>query len=554
MSIIQKSANKKFTHSRKVVGIHPIIQFFIEKLNIHQMLNTYFPQDTRLALSFEKAIGVLVHNILGASSPMYEIADWCQLFDEECLGLEKSENKHICDDRIGRSLDQFYQGRHKDFFFQLALRSIKIFKLKPFSVHQDTTTITLSGKYDSWRAMELATYGHSKDHRPDLKQLVLGLTVSGDGAVPLCHRVYSGNQTDDTLHIQNFKRVQKLLDNSDFIYVADSKLATASNLQNLEAFGGKFISIMPRTWGEDNEFRGDVKSEKISWQGLIKKKDENQKEESYYLASGEHKAKGFTLLWFKSSSKKILDAQSRTDRLQRTCDELGSLSLKLNKRDLRERSKIEAKIQKILGHNNCTEFIEYHIESTRDYQKNYRAPGRPSAQSKSQLEWNNIFTINFKVDEEKVKTDELCDGVFPLITNVKDKSPNEILELYKYQPFLEKRHSQLKTWQRITPVLLKKDTRVVAYIHMHVVALTISTLIERAIRQAMKREKILSLPLYPEGHKCKSPTFFDLERLFRNVEKYEVNRGSEVILFPAELSTLQKQVLKLLDVPLSSYQ
>ena len=51
------------------------------------------------------------------------------------------------------------------------------------------------------------------------------------------------------------------------------------------------------------------------------------------------------------------------------------------------------------------------------------------------------------------------------------------MEIYKFQPFLEKRHSQLKTWQEVTPVLLKKDERVVAYLHMHVMALLAATLI-----------------------------------------------------------------------------
>jgi len=46
-------------------------------------------------------------------------------------------------------------------------------------------------------------------------------------------------------------------------------------------------------------------------------------------------------------------------------------------------------------------------------------------------------------------------------------SAKRVLEIYKFQPFLEKRHPQLKTWQDVTPVLLRKDDPVVAYLHMH---------------------------------------------------------------------------------------
>ena len=41
------------------------------------------------------------------------------------------------------------------------------------------------------------TFGHSKDHRPDLKQLVFILTVSADHAVPVIYRLASGNTSDD---------------------------------------------------------------------------------------------------------------------------------------------------------------------------------------------------------------------------------------------------------------------------------------------------------------------------------------------------------------------
>jgi transposase len=260
---------------------------------------------------------------------MYEIQDWSKRIDEVCLGLEPGESEFICDDKIGRSLDKFYDGRHKDFFFQLALRAIKVFKLSCSSCHQDTTTITFSGKYDSWRAAEMANRGHNKDHRPDLKQLVLGMTITSDGAVPLYHKVYSGNQSDDTLHIQNFQKIQSLLQKTDFIYVADSKLATNSNLSSIHSCGGKFITIMPRTWIEDKEFRDSVKAGEISWKHLFKKK-ETEGENSFELAKGEYRAKGFRVIWIKSESKRNIDAETRLHRLLKVQDDLNAFFLSLS--------------------------------------------------------------------------------------------------------------------------------------------------------------------------------------------------------------------------------
>ena len=148
------------------------------------------------------------------------------------------------------------------------------------------------------------------------------------------------------------------------------------------------------------------------------------------------------------------------------------------------------------------------------------------------------------------------DGVFPLITNLDPEThpAKRVLEIYKFQPFLEKRFSQIKTYHEIAPMYLKNSERVVAYLHMHVMALMVAALIERTIRRAMRNKGITSIPIYPESRPCDSPTIFDIVRLFRNVERYEVTTRDETIVFPAELTASQKQVLELLEVPVAAYQ
>ena len=85
-------------------------------------------------------------------------------------------------------------------------------------------------------------------------------------------------------------------------------------------------------------------------------------------------------------------------------------------------------------------------------------------------------------------------------------------------------------------------------------ALMVASLIERKLRQAMRSAKIASLPIYPEGRCCPSPTIFDIVRIFKNVERYEVVMGDEITIFPAELTEIQTNILELLDVPIADYQ
>src|SRR5215831_13756182 len=46
--------------------------------------------------------------------------------------------------------------------------------------------------------------GHSKERRPDLKQLVYSLCVTNDGAAPVHFKAYDGNQTDDAIHLETW--------------------------------------------------------------------------------------------------------------------------------------------------------------------------------------------------------------------------------------------------------------------------------------------------------------------------------------------------------------
>ena len=557
---IQRGLKPDSALTKFVLGSHPIIEHFIETMRIRDTISTYMRADKRMKLDDDKVLTLLIHNILTTSNALYEMEDWLKPLDAEKLGLSPKETNFIQDDKIGKGLFRFYNSRHKDVFFRLALRAIDVFELDCSRIHHDTTTVTFTGKYPGWSVQELLTHGKNKDHRPDLKQLVLGLNVTADGAVPISHRIYDGNQTDDRLHPANHKGLQKLLKRVDFIYVADSKLATEENLGKIAAWHGLFVSVMPRTWKADEQFRKKVRRGKIQWKHILSRKN-NRKPDSkvdrYYVAKGDYKTShGYRLHWIRSTQKAEQDAETRTRRIHRALEELREIEPKLNSYNLKERKQIAQRIEGILKKRHCQELIRYEVHATREYQQTYQKKGRPTKDTPKKVTWKNFYSIMFAVDQETVKSEMTTDGVFPLITNLdaKTHSAKKVLEIYKFQPFLEKRHTQLKTYQEIAPVYLKKPERVVAFLHIHVMALMVASLIERTIRLAMRKKGIDSLHIYPENRPCKSPTMFDIDRLFRNVERYEVSVSEDTIVFPAELTKAQKEVLTLLEIPIASYQ
>ena len=115
--ITQPGLRKGVVLRKFVIQAHPIIQVYIEKLKIAELIATYIQQDHRLKLPVEQTLCVLIHNILTTPMPMYEIADWVAAQDEKSLGLDPSLAAVIHDDRVGHALERFYQGRPKDVFF-----------------------------------------------------------------------------------------------------------------------------------------------------------------------------------------------------------------------------------------------------------------------------------------------------------------------------------------------------------------------------------------------------------------------------------------------------
>lgn len=557
MSIVK--GNRSHNLKKAVIGAHPIIQYYIEKLNLSAIIRTYIPSDKRLVIQAADSINVLIHNILTQPMALYKVPEWLETLDMETLGFTCITASHFNDDRIARLLDAVYKSKRKQIFFRIALRAIKLFELNCSVIHQDTTSIPLYGRYDKWKHDPLAANGYSKDHRPDLKQLVLGITVAGDGAIPLLHEVYSGNRTDDTVHISNWNRLRHLLQTTDFMYTSDGKLCTDTNLSHIEFYGGQYITVMPRTWKEDTLFREKVSDNDVHWR-LILERPNNRHPDSvvdkYYTTKAEMTlTKHRRIIWIKSTQKADIDRQARENRIQRTIDELHMINSKINRYNLKRRKDIKEAVIDVLNKFDTQRLIHSSISQRTMVKKIYKTKGRPRKDTPASFHRWKEYRITFEIKDDEVKCQSKTDGVFPLLTNNQDKSARDILTTYKYQAFLEKRHEQLKSWLKIFPVYLKKPKRVLALLDITIIALAVATLMERDLRRGMEKHHVVSLPVYPEKRECKYPTTQSIIRTFSNIEKYDVydDRGNTIEYFPPTLSKLQKQILNLMEVPIELF-
>jgi transposase len=107
----------------------------------------------------------------------------------------------------------------------------------------------------------------------------------------------------------------------------------------------------------------------------------------------------------------------------------------------------------------------------------------------------------------------------------------------------------LKTDFEVAPVYLKETSRIQALLCVYFLMLLAESPLERELRRAMDREAIESLPLYPQGRKCRHPTARRLIELFEDVQRHSLQvEWRPAVVFTTQLSQLQRRMLRLLGM------
>ena len=149
---------------------------------------------------------------------------------------------------------------------------------------------------------------------------------------------------DDQTHRDTWDLLCQLTGRRDFLYVADCKLATSENMAYLHQRQGRFVTVLPRTRGEDAAFRALVAKGQVAWRPLWEKTDDEGEVIDRFSTSDQPAttAEGYRLVWYHSLRKAELDAVARSGRIERALKQLAALREKL--RSPRTRYRQEAKV------------------------------------------------------------------------------------------------------------------------------------------------------------------------------------------------------------------
>ena len=549
------------------LGALPLINHFLDRIGLDAALARWLPEpDRRFKLLPAAAIRLLVVNLLVGRAPLYGLGEWAAPYAPALLGLPGPDTLWLNDDRVGRALVALFDADRASLLTELIVGVVAEFGVDTAEMHNDSTSVSVHGAYETadgtprrGKPTPAVTFGHSKDHRPDLKQLVWILTVSADGSVPMAYRLADGNTSDDPTHIPTWDGLVKVLGRRDFLYVADSKLCSGQAMRHIDGAGGRFVTVLPRTRGENNWFRDWIGTNQPPWTEAIRLPGQRIGDLDRVWSTFPAplpSAEGYRIIWVHSTVKAARDEHARRGRIEAGAAAIDELASRLTgpKTRLGTRAAVEQAIAKALADTGSARWLQ--VTVTESIEEGFRQEqrGRPGADTRYRRTTRTRHTVAWTTRDDQIAADAAVDGCFPLISNDRLLTEKDVLAAYRYQPNLERRHHLLKSVQDADPVWLRDPARIEAIFCCQFLALLVGALIERQIRTAMKTAATTDIPLYPELRACEAPSAKRTFAVFADLTRHELHRDGRLVqTFDVQLTPLQQQILYLLHVPAIAY-
>ena len=390
--------------------------------------------------------------------------------------------RHLNDDTLGRALDTLYEAGLTELYSLIAATAATRLGLPPTFTHLDTTSFHVDGRYNSDEAPDEQvvhiTPGYSRDHRPDLNQVMWALIVEHQAGIPLLMKPRSGNSRDGKVFGQVVSdHIAQLQTTYRPTYLgADSALYNADNLQKLADTSLKWITRVPATLTEAQE-------------GLAQAQPETMTvlPDGYRYAVVASSYGGVAQRWV------LFYSEHRQPQAQRTVDtqwrKQSAQEVSAFKTLCRTAFACAADAQQALtsfGAGLQTTFLH---DSTVCPTPRYGKRGRPGPGAQpDQLVYHITGALASRLTDRRARIDQ--QRCFILATNELDEgqlSSQAVLDGYKGQARAERGFRFLKDPQFLASSLyLKKPERVMALLMVMTVCLLVYAALEYRIRNALK--------------------------------------------------------------------
>jgi transposase len=543
----------------QAVGFAPIMRHFFDQCGIQRIIDDHVELDPRRkVLTHGQAAVAMITGILFQVMQLYRICKFAAEKNVLKVMLPHIAPEQYFDDRLADTLDAIFSYGIGDLELAITRNMIDVFQIQSQVCHNDTTSVSVYGNADNNKTDSSIriTFGHSKKHRKDLKQLIWSMSVSSDHAFPLFQKAYSGNTADVTTYVEQWHNLIDLLDCNDFLYVADSKVITHENMAHIADNEGFFIAPAPMYESYKNEFEDALN--KHNHEQLIPYKERfNRGFEVPIEFCHEDKDYQLRMIILFDHGLCTIKQKALQNRVDKTRDDFQELSGKLNRYKLKSQEQIDAACAAILKKNNTESYFTYLLTNNpvTTYKNGKR--GRPSANSDKIAEVNDHFSVKLDFDETAfAKAFSQC-GYYPLLTNKPSHqlSIEEAMLAHKNQYKCEHTFRRAKGPYSIEPIYLHTPERIESFLFLFKIALQILVLIERTARKNIdNRDRGLD-GFMPNKKDVRNPRSEFMLKEFEDIVqgKMQMPDGKHYG-FVSQLNELQKDILSILAVPHYYYE
>lgn len=505
------------TSSRtRMLGALPLIGQALRRLKIAEIVDDHAQPDPRMGVTHGQCVEAMIVAILLGVRPLYLVDQKLATCDLE-LGLGWSvDAARFHDQRLASALLKV-GASGQAITDAAALRSIKAASLSTSVIHQDLTASGVYGRYSASRAPDdpespdaipHVTKGRSKDGRRGLKQIVYGVAVTADGAVPLVARASSGNRAEPLEHRFLMKRLAEVVpDPSKTTLVGDSKLCAGESLELARELGFDLVTLMPRSvglWANLAKGFDDARRE-----GRVRLLAERRNERDGVVDRWEGYSEAVTYRW-KDEEKREREIGVRALVVQSTQLERAHRITFAEDRT-KERAELEAALREAQRQtyacledaaagaralvarlrprfHRLTDLVK--IEYVREKRAHRGRPKKDEPPPPTHEVHRAFFSV--AEDDDAFEAAVVDASRFILLTTHPQDGPRGrtdalIFEAYNGQWKVERTMRALKETLKLAPIHLHDEARINGLARVYMLALMVHALIERDARHRLER-------------------------------------------------------------------
>lgn len=439
--------------------------------------------------------------------------------------------------------------------------------LRAYALPSDTARIdmtTVSVHHAPSDENGLMRYGHSKDHRSDLRQFKQVLGTLDPVGLPLATATVSGEQADDPLYIPVWERLVVSIGRPDFLVVGDSKLASLANRGHIQSHHGFYLTPLPLTGHTPAELQALVLQPPVKPQAIRlpgQAPTDAAVGQGFELAVECGYADSDSQLRVSWMERRLV-VQSEAHALRQRA----ALSARLDKAEsavralkpASQRAELEQRVHAILARYAVSDYLDVSYREQVERRTQYVGRGRPGPKRATQTLENHTWSLKTKRRRAAINQFNRLAGWRLYVTNTPAArlSLSGAVNCYRQEWQPEHGFHRLKGGLlAITPLFLKDDNRIRGLLLLLGIALRVLTLTEFVARRnlATTGETLKGLYAGNPNRATNQPTAERLLKAFDDITLYRHASPSAVSYEVTELSPLQRRILQLLAIPESVY-